>query len=134
MGIDLFPTCAPGVRHGVGKLSSRATSLVQTSSRSEVGARNYKGPKSWESKPGQFRDSTLGVPGKRTIRMPLPWANAEYIIGSMVVASPEFGPWCVRWVWVSPWFVPTPNACRMNFNQLVLVLDASSWPNSLISS
>jgi hypothetical protein len=27
-GIDLFPTCAPGVRHGVGKLSSRATSLI----------------------------------------------------------------------------------------------------------
>jgi hypothetical protein len=27
-GIDLFPTCAPGVQHGVGKLSLRATSLV----------------------------------------------------------------------------------------------------------
>ncbi len=45
--------------------------------------------------PRQFRDSTLGVLGKRTIRMPLSWANAENIIGSMVVASPEFGPWCV---------------------------------------
>jgi hypothetical protein len=44
---------------------------------------------------GQFRDSTSGVPRKRAIRMPLPWANAEYTIGSMVVASPEPGPWCV---------------------------------------
>jgi hypothetical protein len=66
-GIDLFPMCALRVRHGVGKLSSRATSLVQTSSRSEVGARSYEVPKSRESKPGQFRDSTSGVPGKRAI-------------------------------------------------------------------
>jgi hypothetical protein len=27
-GIDLFSTCAPRVQHGVGKLSSRATTLV----------------------------------------------------------------------------------------------------------
>jgi hypothetical protein len=132
--IDLFPTCALGVRHGVGKLSLKATSLVQTSSRSEVGARSYEVPKSRESKPGQFRDSTLGVPGKRAIRMPLPWANTENTIRSMVVASPESGPWCVMWVRISPWLVPTPNACRMSSNQLVLVLDAGSWPNSLISS
>ncbi len=33
-------------------LSSRATSLVQTSSQSEVGARSYEVSKSWESKPG----------------------------------------------------------------------------------
>jgi hypothetical protein len=38
------------VRHGVGKLSRRATRLVQTSSRSEVRARSYDGPKSWEFK------------------------------------------------------------------------------------
>ncbi len=58
-------------------------------------ARSYEVPKSRESKSGQFRDSTLGVSGKRAIRMPLPWANVENTIGSMVVASPEPGPWCV---------------------------------------
>jgi hypothetical protein len=71
---------------------------------------------------------------KRAIRMPLPWMNVKYTIGNMVVASPESGPWCVMWVRVSPWLVPTPNACIMNSNQLVLVLDVGSWPNSLISS
>jgi hypothetical protein len=35
---------------------------------------------------GQLRDSTLGVPGKSDIWMPLLWANAEYTIGSKVVA------------------------------------------------
>jgi hypothetical protein len=56
-------------RHGVGKLLRRATTLVQTSSRSELRAKSYGCPKSRESKPGQFWDSTLGVPGKRVIWM-----------------------------------------------------------------
>jgi hypothetical protein len=35
---------------------------------------------------GQLRDSISKVPGKSDIRMPLPWNNAEYTIGSKVVA------------------------------------------------
>jgi len=68
-GIDLFLTFSDGVRWGVGKLSRRATTLVQTSLQSEVGARSYECPKSQESNPGQFWDSNLGVPGKRAIWM-----------------------------------------------------------------
>jgi hypothetical protein len=34
---------------------------------------------------GQLRDSISGVPGKSDIRMPLPWSNAKYTIGSKVV-------------------------------------------------
>jgi hypothetical protein len=85
-------------------------------------------------KPGQFRDSILGVPGQTTTWV---WArrnNAENTIARMVVTPPESGPWCVMWVRVSPWLVPTPNACKMSSNQLVLVLDVGSWPNNLISS
>jgi hypothetical protein len=78
--------CAPGVQHGVGKLSSRTTTLVQTLSRSEVGARSYEVPKSRDSNPGQFRDSTLGVPGKSDIRAWVPRRITEYTIGSKVVA------------------------------------------------
>jgi hypothetical protein len=85
-------------------------------------------------KPGQFWDSTLGVPGQITTWVWARRSNAENTIRRMVVTPPESGPWCVMWVRVSPWVVPTPNACRMNSNQLVLVLDAGSWPNSLISS
>jgi hypothetical protein len=83
---------------------------------------------------GQLWDSISGVPGKCDIRMWVPWRVTKYTIGSMVVASPESGPWCVMWVRIRPWLVPTPNACRMSSNQLVLVLNASSWPNRLISS
>jgi hypothetical protein len=133
-GIDLFPTSAAKVRHGVEKLSTRATSLVQSSSQSKFEARRYERPKSRESKPGQFQDSSLGVPGKRAIWMKPPRGAVENTIRGKVVASPKSGLWCVMWVRVSPWLVPTPNACRMTSNQLVLVLDAGSWPNSLISS
>jgi hypothetical protein len=68
-GIDPIPVCADGVQHTVGKLLRRATSLLQTSSQSEVWAASYECPKSRESKPGQFRDSSLGVPGIKAIWM-----------------------------------------------------------------
>jgi hypothetical protein len=44
---------------------------------------------------GQFRDSTLGVPGQTTTWV---WAwrsNTKNTIGRMVVTPPESGPWCV---------------------------------------
>jgi len=63
--------CRQSATH-LGKLLKRTTTLVQISSRSEFGARSYERPKSRESKPGQFRDSTLGVPGKRIIWMQVP--------------------------------------------------------------
>jgi hypothetical protein len=71
-----------------------------------------------ESNLGQFRDFSLGVSGKSAIRMWLPWSNAENTIWGKVVASPESRPWWVKWVQGHPWLVPTPNGCRMNFNQL----------------
>jgi hypothetical protein len=100
--------------------------------RSRREAMMSQSPKS--PKPGQFRDSTLGVPGQTNTWVWARWSNAKNTIGRMVVTPPEPGPWCVMWVRVSPWLVPTPNACKMSSNQLVLVLDAGSWPNSLISS
>jgi hypothetical protein len=51
------------------KYLGRDTTLVQTSSQSKLRARSYERPKSRESKPGQFRDSNLGVPGKKAIWM-----------------------------------------------------------------
>jgi len=69
VGINPIPVCTGGVQHTVGKLSRRATSLLHTSSQSEVEARSYERPKSRESKSGQFRDSILRVPRKSAIRM-----------------------------------------------------------------
>jgi hypothetical protein len=67
-------------------------------------------------KPGQFQDSTLGVPGQTTTWVWVRRSNVENTIGRKVVTLPELGPWCVMWVRISPWLVPTPNACRMSSN------------------
>jgi hypothetical protein len=93
----LDPVCAGGVKHTVGKLSS----LLQTSSQSEVWAKNYDLVKSRESKPGQFRDSTLGVLGQKVIRMWVRWSNAKNTIWEKVMASPESEPWLIKWVRVA---------------------------------
>jgi hypothetical protein len=81
------------VRHTIGKLLRRATTLVETLSRSKFGARSYERPKSRESKLGQFRDSILGVSGKRAIWMQVRWKATYNTIWGKVVASPESGPW-----------------------------------------
>jgi len=85
-------------QHTIRKLSTRATSLLQTSSQSKVWAKIYELTKSWESKPGQFRDSSLRVPGQKAIWMWVPWSNVEDTIWGKVVTSPESGSWWVLWV------------------------------------
>jgi len=57
-----------GMRYTVEKLSRRATSLFQTSFQSKVWAKSYDLAKFRESKPGQFRNSSLGVPGQKAIQ------------------------------------------------------------------
>ncbi len=100
-GINPTPVCADGVQHTVGKLLRRTTSSLQTSSQSKVWTGSYELPKSRESKPGQFQDSSLGVPGIKAIWMRVPWSNAKNTIQGKVVASPESGPWWVQWVKVA---------------------------------
>ncbi len=121
-GIDLTPMCVDGVRHTIGKLLRRATSFLQTSSQSEVWTGNYELPKSQESKLGQFQDSSLGVPGIKAIWMRVWWSNAKNIIWGKVVASPESGPWWVKWVCVARGLSQHQGCFRRWTNQLVVGL------------
>jgi hypothetical protein len=114
--IDPTSVCEDGVQHTIEKILSKATRFFETSSQSEVWAGSYELPKSWESKSGQFRDCSLGVPGIKAIWMRVPRSNAKNIIWGKVVASPESGPWWVKWVQGCPWLVPTPKVCRMSSN------------------
>ncbi len=54
------------MRHTVGKLSTRATTLLQTALRSEVCSQSYGASKSRESRRARFRDSRAGVPGEKS--------------------------------------------------------------------
>jgi hypothetical protein len=68
-GIDLFPTSELRVRYVVGKISTRATTLVQTSLRSEFAVGNYELPKSRDSTRDSFGTISglqLGSPGKKS--------------------------------------------------------------------
>jgi hypothetical protein len=60
--IDPKYLAADDVPHTVGKLSTRATTLLQTASRSELCTRSYAPSKSRESQLAGFRDSRAGVP------------------------------------------------------------------------
>jgi hypothetical protein len=64
-GIDPIYLAAGGVLHTVGKLSTRATTLLQTTSRSEVFLQSYGAPKSQESHLARFRDLHSGVSGEK---------------------------------------------------------------------
>jgi hypothetical protein len=100
--------CAGKVQHTVGKLSRRPTSLLQTSSQSEVWARSYERSKSRESKPGQFQDSTLGVPGKSAIRMQVRWSNTKNTYMGEGGSFPRVRATVSQVSQCCPWLVPTP--------------------------
>jgi len=62
-GIDPIYLAADNVPHIVGKLSTKATTFLQTSLQSEVFLKSYGAPKSWEYRLAGFRDSheTIGT-------------------------------------------------------------------------
>jgi hypothetical protein len=61
-GMDSIYLAADDVPHTVGKLLTRATTLLQTTLRSEVCSWSYGAPKSRESRLAGFWDSHAGVP------------------------------------------------------------------------
>ncbi len=77
----------------LGKLLTRATTLLQTSFQSEVYTQSYGAPKLRESQLWEFRDSYLGVPGQNAILMWASWRGTKYTIRGKVVASPKSGLW-----------------------------------------
>jgi hypothetical protein len=127
-GINPIPVCVDGVRHTVGKILRRATSLLQNLSQSKVWAGSYELPKSRESKPGQFQDSSLGVSGIKAIWVRVRQSNAENTIWGKVVASPEFGPWWVKWIRVARDLFQHQGCFWRWNNQLVVSFDVG--PNN----
>jgi hypothetical protein len=125
-GIDPIQMYADGVQHTIGKLLRRATSFHKTSSQSEVWAESYELSKSQESKPRQFRDSSLGVLGIKAIWMRVWWSNVENTIWGKVVASPEFKLWWVKWVRVACGLSQHQGCFWRWTNQLVVGFDAGS--------
>jgi hypothetical protein len=106
-GIDLFPTSYLSVQHGVGKISTRATTLVQTSSQSDSAVGSYGRPKFRESSRDNFgtpfRESREFVPFGCSLHGEL----QRILYGGRwwLPPSPGRGESCVS---KCPWLVPTP--------------------------
>jgi len=115
------------VRHTFGKLSTRATTLLQTASRSEVCSQSYGVPKSRESQLAQFRDSHSGVPGEKN----------HLDVGSMashrVYYKGEGGGFPQVRAMVSlvrsccPWLVLAPKVLQLCTNHFVWVVCKPMW-------
>ncbi len=82
--------------HGVGNISMRATTLVETLSQSDSAVGSYEHSKSRDSNRDSFGTISglqLGSPGKKSHLNVALWSVAENTIWGKVVASLEFGPW-----------------------------------------
>ncbi len=119
--------CEGNVWHTVGKLSTRAITLLQNSLQLKVFTPSYAPPKSWKSQMWKFRDSHLGVLRQKAIWMWPPWKAAEYTIRGKVMASLKSGPWWVLWVRACPWFVVAPKVFPLCINHLMLGLCTFVW-------
>ncbi len=125
-GIDFFPTSELRVRHGVGKISTRATTLVHTSSRldSEVGS--YERSKSRDSNRDSFGTPSWESREKKPFGCSPRGALERILYGGRwwLPPSPGRSESCVS---KCPWLVPTPKGvpeCELTL--LWLVLDADS--------
>jgi hypothetical protein len=80
-----LPTSELRMRHGVGKISTRATTLVQTSLRSDLADGSYELPKSRDSNRDSFETISglqLGSPGKKShLDVVLVERRREYYMG-----------------------------------------------------
>jgi hypothetical protein len=122
LGIDPIYLVAEGVRHTVGKLSTRVTTLLQTASRSKVCSQSYGAPKLRESHLARFRDSHSGVPREKS------HLNVGSMASHRVYYKGEGGGFPQVRAMVSlvcpcyPWLVLAPKVLQLCTNHFVWVV------------
>jgi hypothetical protein len=136
-GIDPKYLAAEYVRHTVGKLSTRATTLLQTALRSEVWSQSYGASKSRESRRARFRDSHAGVAG-------VPGEKSHLDVGPVeshrVYYKGEGGGFPQVRAVVSlvcpcyPWLVLAPKVLQLCTNHFVWVVCRPVRVNKLVNS
>jgi len=111
-----------GVQHIVEKLSTRASTLLQTASRSEVCSQIYGVPKSRESQSTRFRDSHSGVMREKS------HLDVGYVASHRVYYKGEGGGFPQVWAVVSlvcpfcPWLILAPKVLQLCTNHFVWVV------------
>jgi hypothetical protein len=121
-----------GMQYTVGKISMRATTLLQTSSQSEVCMQSYRPPKVARVQIVGISGLPFGILGQNDIWVLVPWPSTKYTIRGKVVASPKFGLWWILWVYVCSWFVRAPKCCNYTLTNLLFGLCRSVWVNEVL--
>jgi len=123
---DLFPSSELRVQYGVGKISMRATTLVQTSLRSDLAVGSHELPKSWDSNWDNFGTPTWESREKKPFGCSLSGALQRILYGGRWWLPPSpgrgesCGPKCL-------WLLPTPKGVpECELTTLWFVLDADS--------
>jgi hypothetical protein len=129
-GIDLFPTFELRARYVVGKISTRATSLVQTSSQSDLAVGSYDLPKSRDSNRDSFGTILglqLGSPRKKKpFGCSLGEVAQRILYGGRWWLPPSPGRGVSRCP-KCPWLVPTPKGVpECELTTWVVCFDADS--------
>jgi len=117
-GVNPISLLTGGVWHIVEKNSTRATTLLQTSSQVKVCTQSYEAPTSRKSQLWQFWDSHLRVLGQNAIWKWASWRGTKYTIRGKVVVSLKSRPWWILWVRGYSWPVLTPKVFQLCINQL----------------
>ncbi len=115
-GIDLTALHLGNVRHTVGKLLTRAITLLQTSLQSEVCIRSYAPSKSRESQLWKFWDSHLGVPGQKNHLDVAPMERCKVYYKGEGVGFPQVRAVVSLMCPSCPWLVLAPKVLQLCTN------------------
>jgi len=121
-GIDPIYLVTGGVPHTIGKLSTRATTLLQTTSRSKVCSQSYGASKSRESHFGRFQDSQLGVLGEKSHLDVTSMANHKVYYKGEGGGFPQVRAVVSLVCPCCPWIVLAPKVLQLCTNHFVWVV------------
>ncbi len=125
--IDPIYLCAENVRHTVGKLLTRATTLLQTASRSEVYSQSYGAPKSRESLLARFRDSHSGVSREKSHLDVGPVERCRIYYKGEGGGFPQVQAMVSLVCPCCPWLILAPKVLQLCTNHLVWVVCKPVW-------
>ncbi len=121
-GIDLIYLVANNVLHTVGKVSTGATTLLQTTPRSKVCSQSYEAPKSRESRLARFRDSHSKVPGEESHLDVGPVERCRIYYKGEGDGFPQVRAVVNLMCLCCPWLVLTPKVLQLCTNHFVWVV------------
>jgi hypothetical protein len=120
--IDPIYLAEDDVPHTVEKLSTRATTFLQTALRSEVCSQSYATPKLRESPLAGFRDSHAGVPGEKSHLDVGPVERSRVYYKGEGDGFPQVRAVVSLACPCCPWFVLAPKVLQLCINHLVWVV------------